>query len=97
MGKPDIAITRYKIAIFIDGDFWHGRNMEKIDAEIKNHREYWIPKLKNNQERDKEVNERLTEEGWLVLRFWESDINRDLETCVKSVLSFLPKFMMIKY
>jgi DNA mismatch endonuclease (patch repair protein) len=92
-GKPDIAITRYRIAIFVDGDFWHGRNMDKIDAEIKNHRNYWIPKLKNNRDRDMEVNDILTDQGWLVLRFWESDINNDLKKCVNTVLNYLPSFI----
>lgn len=89
-GKPDIAITRCKIAIFVDGDFWHGRNMEKIDKEIKQNRQYWLPKLKKNKMRDKEVNDILTEKGWLVIRFWESDIKKDVDSCVKNILEYIP-------
>lgn len=89
-GRPDIAITRCKIAIFVDGDFWHGRNMEKIDKEITQNRQYWLPKLRKNKMRDEEVNDILTEKGWLVIRFWESDIKKDIDSCVKKILQYIP-------
>lgn len=85
-GIPDIVIMRCKIAIFVDGDFWHGREIERI----KSNRDYWIPKLKRNQARDKEVNDQLTERGWLVLRFWESDLKKDFDKCVKRILLEIP-------
>lgn len=88
-GKPDIVILRYKIAIFIDGDFWHARNWDKINSEIRQNRNYWLPKLLANKKRDDEVNDALTELGWLVLRFWESDIRKDLDSCTNQIMSYI--------
>ena len=88
-GTPDIALTRRKIAIFVDGDFWHARGHENNPGEqIASRQAYWKKKLTRNVERDKDVNEALTQLGWLVLRFWESDINSDLEACVRHVLRY---------
>ena len=90
-GTPDIALTRYRIAIFVDGDFWHAREHEANPGEqITSNIDYWKKKLTRNVERDKEVNDMLTEDGWLVLRFWESDIKKDIETCVERILRYLP-------
>lgn len=91
IGKPDIVITRCKIAIFVDGDFWHGKNMDAIEKRIQSHRTYWLPKIRRNRERDAEVNDALTEQGWIVLRFWESDIKKQLEQCVAQILEYVPK------
>ena len=89
-GKPDIAITKHRIAIFIDGDFWHARGHEAQPGEqIATNKCFWSTKLKRNVERDRYVNELLLEEGWLVLRFWESDVKKDSDGCVKTVLSYL--------
>ena len=89
-GTPDIAITKRKIAIFVDGDFWHARNHhDKPGAQIKTTRGYWVPKLSRNVERDKEVNDALLAEGWLVLRFWESDIKKDVMKCVREIEKYL--------
>ena len=91
-GTPDIALTRQKIAIFVDGDFWHAKGHEAHPGEqIASNRKYWKEKLARNVERDKEVNDALTQEGWLVLRFWESEIKRDLEKCVESVIEYSPR------
>lgn len=88
-GKPDIVLLKAKIVIFVDGDFWHGKNFPKIEQQIKSNREYWLPKIKRNIERDKEVNDKLLSEGWLVLRFWESDIKNDLNSCVKKIKEYI--------
>lgn len=90
IGKPDIVITRCKIAIFVDGDFWHGKNMDAIEKRIHSNRTYWLPKIRRNRERDAEVNDVLTEQGWIVLRFWESDIKKQLEQCVAQILEYVP-------
>lgn len=90
-GRPDIVISRCRIAIFVDGDFFHGRDMEKLSRQIKSNREYWIPKILRNRERDKEINDLLTEAGWLVLRFWESQIKKDLDGVVNEICSYLPE------
>ena len=71
-GKPDIAITKYKIAIFVDGEFWHGYDWENQKLKrIHTNREYWIPKIEKNMAKDRQVNEELRNMGWIVIRFWE--------------------------
>ncbi|WP_276689999.1 MULTISPECIES: very short patch repair endonuclease [Acidaminococcus] len=90
-GKPDIVLTKFHIAIFVDGDFWHARHHENNPGEqIKSNKEYWVPKLKQNVARDKEINNELSEKGWLVLRFWESDIKKNLEGVIDQIISSLP-------
>ena len=89
-GTPDIALTRQKIAIFVDGDFWHARGHEEHPGEqVKHNREYWVRHLTRNVEKAKEVNDALTEQGWLVLRFWESDINKSLSRILKQIYQYL--------
>ena len=90
IGKPDIVFVRQKIAIFVDGDFWHGKDLSKIKKQVKSNRSYWIHKIQRNMERDKEVNDSLTADGWLVLRFWESDIKLNTDDCVENICSYLP-------
>ncbi len=88
-GKPDIAITKRRIAIFVDGDFWHARGHEEQPGEqIGTNKSFWETKLKRNVERDHYVNELLLEQGWLVLRFWESDVKKHLEKCVDEVMKY---------
>lgn len=86
-GKPDIVITKYKIAIFCDGEFFHGKNWEilKPRLEKSNNGEYWISKISKNRERDNEVNKRLLFEGWTVIRFWGDDIRKHVDECVKVI------------
>lgn len=70
--KVDIAFPSKKLAIFVDGCFWH---VCPIHSNIpKSHAEYWVPKLKKNVERDRETNRRLETNGWKVLRFWEHEL-----------------------
>lgn len=87
IGKPDIVITKYKIAVFCDSDYWHGYDWENRSRRIKSNRDYWIPKIERNMKRDKEVTEALERDGWLVLRFWEWQIRRQLDECVEDILS----------
>lgn len=87
--RPDIVIKKYKLAIFCDGDFWHGRISEKYT--IKNNGDYWKEKIKRNKERDLENTITLRDAGWTVLRFWEFEINNNLEDCVKSVKDVVDK------
>lgn len=90
-GSPDIAITKYKIAIFVDGDFWHARGHEQDPGEqVATNKEFWKRKLARNVERDKEVNDQLTQSGWLVLRFWESDIKKDIDDIIAEIMKYLP-------
>ena len=68
-GKPDITFPARKIAVFCDGDFWHGYNWECAREEIKSNQEFWITKIERNMKRDDAVTESLRQEGWVVLRF----------------------------
>lgn len=90
-GKPDIVITKYRIAVFCDSDYWHGYDWENRQARIKSNREYWIPKIERNMERDRQVNIQLVATGWIVLRFWETQIRKDLSGCVNDVLDTIQK------
>lgn len=91
IGKPDIAITKYKIAVFCDSEYWHGFDWENRNQKIKSNREYWIPKIERNMARDQEVNAALEREGWTVIRFWERQIRKELNSCVDEVLSAIEK------
>lgn len=86
-GKPDIAITKYKIAIFCDGEFFHGKDWEVLKPRLErgNNSEYWIKKISRNMERDDEINKRLLFEGWTVIRFWGNDIKKNIDECVRVV------------
>ncbi len=84
-GKPDIVLKAKKIAIFIDGAFWHGFDWRKKKLKIKANRAYWIPKIEKNILRDKKNNKALREAGWVVIRFWEDDIKTNLPMCLKKL------------
>jgi len=84
-GKPDIVIKKYKLVIFVDGEFWHGYNWSVKKPKIKNNPEYWIKKIEGNMVRDDINNNKLTNEGFTVLRFWEQAIRNNLEECVSLV------------
>ena len=85
-GKPDIAITKYKIAIFIDGEFWHGYEWEKNKTRIKRNRDYWIHKIEYNMKHDQEVNKLLKDQGWHVLRFWSKKVLKNPDYYVQLIL-----------
>ena len=76
-GHPDISIKKYRIAIFCDGDFWHGWNWEERKDSIKSNRDYWIPKIERNMQKDIEVNHALTAMGYTVIRVWEHEIRKN--------------------
>ena len=80
-GKPDIVFMGKKIAVFCDGDFWHGYDWENRKQDIKSRKEFWIPKIERNMQRDIEVNEALERDGWLVLRFWGNEIKTNCSAC----------------
>ena len=84
-GKPDIAFIGKKIAVFCDSEFWHGYAWEITQDEFQSRRDFWIPKIERNIQRDKEVNEKLRSEGWIVLRFWGKEIKRDVVTCADMI------------
>lgn len=86
-GKPDIVLTRYKIAIFCDGEYFHGKDWKELKARLErgSNPDFWIRKISRNIERDDEVNKKLQFLGWTVLRFWGKDIQKDPKQCVKAI------------
>src|SRR5690606_20374289 len=91
IGKPDIVLKKYKTAIFIDGEYWHGYKWEERKPKVKTNREFWIPKIERNIQRDGEVNTELDRLGYKVFRFWEREIKKELDTCLQLVLDHLQK------
>jgi DNA mismatch endonuclease (patch repair protein) len=88
-GKPDVSIQKYKLAIFIDGEFWHGYNWDERKGSIKSNRGFWVPKIERNMQRDREVNRQLNTMGYTVFRFWEKEIKNELNTCINDVLVYI--------
>ncbi len=90
-GSPDIALTTYKVAVFVDGEFWHGENWEERKAKLKHNREYWIEKIEENMARDKRVDDQLQEMGWTTVHFWEKQVLKHTDECLKIVIDALAK------
>ena len=86
-GHPDIALLGKKIAVFCDSEFWHGFDWNNKKKEIKTRREFWIPKIERNIDRDNEVNDRLTKDGWTVLRFWGEEIKKNTIECAEAIIN----------
>lgn len=86
-GKPDIVITKYKIAIFCDGEFFHGKDWDLLKEKLKNSNngEFWIKKISRNIEHDNDVDKELLFLGYTVLHFWGNDIKKHIDECVKAV------------
>lgn len=86
-GKPDIVLTKYKIAIFCDSEFFHGKDWEVLKPRLENgnNSDYWLKKISRNRERDDEINKQLLFQGWTVIRFWGKDILKNLDECIKVV------------
>jgi DNA mismatch endonuclease (patch repair protein) len=81
--------VRWKIAVFIDGDFWHGYNWKECKTKIKRNRGYWIPKIERNIQRGKEIDETLGSMGWHVLRIWEHEVKKEFGAAVVRILRFI--------
>ena len=90
-GHPDISFKKYKVVVFCDSEFWHGKNFEANKSKLHSNLDYWIPKIERNIARDIDVNEHLKEEGYTVIRFWGEEINKDLDSCVKLIEDELAK------
>lgn len=86
-GKPDITIGKYRLAIFVDGEFWHGKDWPMRKLDHKTNQDFWIKKIEGNIRRDKIVNKKLSKEGWIVLRFWGKDILNNLDKCISKIES----------
>lgn len=86
-GKPDIVLTKHKIAIFCDGEFFHGKDWEVLQPKLKNsnNSDFWIKKISRNIERDDENDKKLLFLGWTVIRFWGNDIKKNTDECIKVI------------
>lgn len=88
-GTPDITIPSRKVAIFCDGDFWHGRNWDERQKRLErgSNAPYWVSKIQRNIVRDHEINKALDGMGWRVIRVWESDLLKDPMGVVDKIIS----------
>lgn len=85
-GKPDFTFKKHKVAVFVDSEFFHGKDWETRKKPVNN-AEFWEKKITRNIQRDKEVNEHLLANGWKVLRFWSDEVKKNLEDCVQKVIN----------
>lgn len=92
-GNPDIVFPSARVAVFVDGDFWHGnqwrlRGLSSLEEQFRDspNASYWVPKITRNIKRDVDANHRLRDMGWAVVRCWESEIKSDLQSCVQRVV-----------
>ena len=86
-GSPDIVLTKYKIAIFCDSEFFHGKDWEVLKPRLEKgvHGDFWVKKITNNRRRDDEVNKQLLFMGWIVIRFWGKEIMKNTDECVRVI------------
>lgn len=90
-GTPDVVFPRQRIAVFVDGDFWHGRDWEERKARLAagNNAAYWIAKISYNRERDRNNEHLLTEMGWKVIRLWETDVLKDPQCAARRIFGLV--------
>ncbi len=88
-GKPDLLNNKYRLAIFVDGDFWHGYKWKETKVRLKTNAAFWIPKIESNMQRDRYINEHLGAKGYTVMRFWEHEVKENLAKCVNQVLLYI--------
>ncbi|WP_316841985.1 very short patch repair endonuclease [Pedobacter gandavensis] len=88
-GKPDIVINKYRLAIFVDGSFWHGFQWEQKKQSIKSNTQFWIPKIERNMQRDKANQKQIENAGYTVMRFWDHEVTKSLEKCVNQVVLYI--------
>lgn len=86
-GRPDLVIDKYKLVVFVDGDFWHGYDW--AIRKPKTNQGFWIPKIERNMQRDREVNEQLELLGYTVMRFWEHDVRKNLQACINQLMLYI--------
>lgn len=91
-GTPDIVIRKYKLLIFVDGEFWHGHDWDNKKEKIKTNRDFWIPKIERNMQRDRINNQLLQAQGWTVFRFWEHQIKNEFGACINQILEYIESY-----
>ena len=84
-GKPDFTFRKYKIAIFCDSEYFHGKDWETQKHRIKTNVDFWHKKIESNIKRDKVVNETLLKNGWKVIRFWGQEIKKNIDLCIETI------------
>lgn len=86
-GCPDIVFRKARVAVFVDGDFWHGRDLDERTRKLRrgHNAEYWMAKIEGNVARDRVRERELQRQGWAVLRFWETDIRRDTGAALRAI------------
>lgn len=84
-GTPDLTFKKFKIAIFVDSEFFHGKDWDTQKNRFKTNQEFWQAKIERNMQRDIEVNNYLMEQGWTVIRFWSTEIKNNLEDCIAKI------------
>ncbi len=84
-GCPDLTIKKYKVAIFVDSEYFHGKDWNTEKYRIKTNRDFWWKKIEANQLRDQTVNEYLVNNGWKVLRFWSREIRKNVNLCIYQI------------
>jgi len=97
LGKPDFTFKRYKLAVFCDSEFWHGKNWKNQQKRIGTNKKFWITKIQNNINRDKRVNRELKKQGWIVLRFWETDIKKNISKCSQKIETKISSVKQVPY
>ena len=91
VGRPDFVIVSKRIAIFVDGDFWHGHNWKlrgfrNLTEELATYKKFWVSKITNNIKRDIKVNNILKKDNWKVIRLWESDLKKNPDKIMRKIL-----------
>ena len=84
-GSPDIAILKHRIAVFVDGEFWHGYDWEQRKPKLKRNRDYWIEKIEENIARDKRVDAQLVLAGWIPVHFWSKEVRTNMDACIEKI------------
>ena len=84
-GTPDLTFKKLEIAIFVDSEFFHGKDWETQKNRFKSNPEFWHKKIERNMQRDIEVNNYLMEQGWTIIRFWSTEIKNNLEDCIAKI------------
>ncbi|MFC0316946.1 very short patch repair endonuclease [Olivibacter oleidegradans] len=95
-GKPDIVIKKYKLVVFVDGEFWHGYDWQNLKARLNKNSAFWIPKIERNMQKDRLHNEQLRAVGYTVFRFWSEEVNKNLPKVVNQIMLYIEAIKEIK-
>jgi len=88
-GKPDLTFKRYKVAIFVDSEYFHGKDWANEKHRIKSNTEFWHKKIEKNMLRDQQVNTELLKNNWKVLRFWGKEIEKNIDFCIGEIIKVI--------